>query len=307
MLDKPSKPTGKEGYWFLISFEGRCLHHRIVASWEPGGLEEFLGCRSFLHMFCLGLRKGMRWLSFACVGLMACSVFAGGRGKRLGLQRDMLAHLAYAQEDIRQGRNQKAMAHLSLVLLDRPLLVKVDHGTTADSKLGECTSAVNNAIGMWKTALSEESFKLVNKGQRPDITVHFVRDLDQSGQELSGLVHWKRSVYLYQDSSASSQTSAEIWIRTVQPNGEEMKLEHMQASLAHELGHILGLEDTNESGLIMSEMDLSNPAKRISDIEVQSILELRMKAQNLSASLRPSLSESGRSGGSTRIKFKLGV
>lgn len=253
-----------------------------------------------LDMFGLNFRA----LGAVMVGAVAVVGFAHG-GKKAKVVSDMLAHLAYAKQDVSVGNANKAMAHITLVLLNRPLKIRADYSGLDRSKEADCKSALSGATGMWKQALGEESFTTVAPKESADIVIHFVNNLDQSGQELSGLVHWKRSVYLYQDTSAAASTTAEVWIRTIQPNGKKMGVEHMRAAMAHEFGHILGLADSDSDG-IMGEMDLARPAQYISSEEIQTLLGLRQEALQLYASLRSNI-PSVPAKPVAQNRFKLGV
>lgn len=257
------------------------------------------------------LNLNTRALGFVFAGLAASSLFAGSHNRyATRVVDDMWTHLEYARKDIKDGHYQKADAHLSLILINKPLKIATDwQGVGEDYRQGY-QDVEGGAINLWSKALGKGTFEFSGRQTTPDITIHFVDKLDQQGQDLSGLVKWKRSVFLYQDYSAYSKTTADIWLRTVRPDGGRMNFQQMRAALAHELGHVLGLADRDEVGDLMGEMDLDHPAMQVSESDLDALMALRSEAKELYASIDPQLKLIARrkeEASKPTIKFKLGV
>ena len=207
---------------------------------------------------------------------------------RAVIQGEMYTHIAYAKKDFKAGNIHKAEAHLSFILPDKPLVLKLDFSKPHHNTEAECKEAAQKALSMWRGALKEDDFVVSNTAEKPDFVVHFVDNLNREGHDLAGLVKWTRSVYYYSDGSATPETEGDIWIRTLRPDGDgAMSVNHMRSAMAHELGHVLGLEDSPYLGDLMGEMDMSHPVDQIGPHEVEAVLHIRSQVEQLLFSVNP--------------------
>jgi predicted Zn-dependent protease len=67
----------------------------------------------------------------------------------------------------------------------------------------------------------------------------------------------------------------------LKPNGEALTFDQLRACAAHELGHVLGLDDAPESGCLMGRMDFNHPATTIRPEEVDELLRARGEATQI--------------------------
>lgn len=203
------------------------------------------------------------------------------RGKLLP---DLPQHLEYAQRDLSIGQIDGALAHADLVLLREPITYSVSFDGVSDLRKPECLAAVRDAAAMWESALYRE-IRLVEvdagSPKQASIEIMFVAEVKQDGSSVAGFVNWKRRVVAGDQTALRTEIKADIKMRTVQPGGEPMSLDHMRHSAAHELGHIFGLDDSAEYGDIMGPLDLKNPVAGFEATELESLREIRSAAQDL--------------------------
>ena len=62
------------------------------------------------------------------------------------------------------------------------------------------------------------------------------------------------------------------------PNGRPLSFEQLRACAAHELGHVLGLDDSPNNGDLMGRMDFNRPATFIRSEEVSMLIDARQEA-----------------------------
>jgi Zn-dependent peptidase ImmA (M78 family) len=60
-----------------------------------------------------------------------------------------------------------------------------------------------------------------------------------------------------------------------------MLLEHMRHTCAHELGHVLGLDDSPFYGDIMGPLDLKHPVTDFEATELESLRAVRAEAEQV--------------------------
>ena len=129
---------------------------------------------------------------------------------------------------------------------------------------------------MWKRALGDEfNMEEVAADQPAEINVIFEPSVKQNGSEVAGFVTWSRKV---DGSPVHMDLSAEVRVRTTQPTGEPMMLEHMRHTSAHELGHVLGLDDSPYFGDIMGPLDLRHPVVDFEASELENLRAVRAEA-----------------------------
>jgi hypothetical protein len=75
--------------------------------------------------------------------------------------------------------------------------------------------------------------------------------------------------------------SADVRVRTIKPDGSPMLLEHMRHTSAHELGHVLGLDDSPFYGDIMGPLDLSHPVSDFEAAELDNLRAVRSEAEQV--------------------------
>lgn len=197
----------------------------------------------------------------------------------IGVQQDMIQQVQDARDELKDGEPLMAMAHANLVLMDRPLKIFVSFGDINTRRQGDCDRAINAAIDLWNKGLDgEKPFTRTAFETGSDIQLKFENDVVDGNTPVGGLVKWHRAI-TYVDGQPTDKTSADVQVRVKMPRGGYMSFEHMRHEASHELGHVLGLDDSPRSGDIMSGLDLRHPVGKISDFELDALKRLRQAAQ----------------------------
>jgi predicted Zn-dependent protease len=209
--------------------------------------------------------------------LAALALLSFGNASGPGaLLREVREHLELAKRYATQGRADGALAHASVVIPDRQLRVRVDVSNVARSEQGLYRNALSSAFAMWETALGQRLFVVSEMGD-PDVTIEFKSDVSHNGVEVCGHSEWKRGV-LNPDTNPTVVFTALVQVRMLKPNGRPLSFEQLRACAAHELGHVLGLDDSRHSGDLMGPMDFNRPAVYIRPEEVAGLLTARQEA-----------------------------
>ncbi len=218
----------------------------------------------------------------AFAALAPASVDNSSEALRGRLLPDLPEHLEFAQKDMLHGQVQDALAHIGLILMDHATY-HINFDTVPPEKQAECTAAFRDAIAMWDRALGN-GFELdeVPADQPAEINVTFQPEVKQAGSEVAGYVTWSRKVVGGTDGTPIHMDfTADVRVRTIQPDGEQMLLEHMRHTSAHELGHVLGLDDSPFYGDIMGPLDLQHPVSDFESAELENLRAVRTQAEEV--------------------------
>ncbi len=189
---------------------------------------------------------------------------------------EMSRHLAFADRCLRSGDLEGVLASTELILLPR-LRVYVDPATSTCA----AGTGLSEAIALWSQATDEEvTFTRVSDPSSADVVVRFQTSLGRNTTDFGGFTTWKRSV-LRDGRKAAWSLHADVALRTVQPNGTPMTAAQVRHAALHELGHVLGLADSNHGGEVMGPLDLSRPVARPAQAEVDELRRLRRDASDI--------------------------
>ena len=172
-----------------------------------------------------------------------------------------------------------ARDHALAVLMGREILVGVDLDAVPRDRRTACRLAVDDALEAWQTAIGGEvKLHRLPEGGRSGIVIRFQPDVREDGEPVAGYVNWKRTI--------GRDVTGVLQIRTVALNGETMPGRAMRGIVLHEIGHLLGLDDTDRDGEAMSSLSVSSPASRPSEREAEAVRALRAEADELLRSSR---------------------
>jgi predicted Zn-dependent protease len=224
-----------------------------------------------------------KFITAIVVSLLVIPMALGhGHGKRVhGLVLpDLPQHLEWAREQSDQGQYGDALAHLSLILLDKPIRYKVEFDDVDTNQLSDCQDAVKNAIGLWETAFSGEvTFEEVQPDDQADVTIRFARDVKDGRHAVAGHVDWTRQVENV-DGTPTGEFTADISIRT-RCGRSAMTVDQMSHCVAHEFGHCFGLDDSRNSEDLMGPLNMDKPLLSFSANELDFLRDLREQALQL--------------------------
>ncbi len=211
-----------------------------------------------------------RWIA-----LMGCALATVGAQSATVLP-EVYQHLEFARKCLDQGNVDATVASSDLILLPH-IKVYVDD-RAAPSRAVE---ALRDAQTAWERALGQEvHFVSVPSPGQADVTIHYASTMRREGRDVGGFATWKRSVRKA-TWGYDSRLTADIELRLDQPNGQPMTRPQLHHAAMHELGHILGLDDSAQVGEIMGPLLLSRPAERLANGEIQALCEVRAQAQSV--------------------------
>ena len=196
------------------------------------------------------------------------------------IQPDMVKQVSYARTELQSGDWAMAMAHANLVDFDRPLKVSVSFENVRPDLQNTCRKSLTAGMKIWQDALGGRPYEFTDQPGDADVEVTFKREVSEGKAPVGGLVRWRRSVEVVND-GPEQRTDAEAFIRTENPRGGHMTFEQMRHECAHELGHVLGLEDSPRSGEIMSMLDLQHPVSKAAKVEVEALMKVRKLAMQV--------------------------
>lgn len=211
----------------------------------------------------------MKLLSLALLFCAAATSLSFSGEERL-LSR-VSKDLSSAREAAERGEWAKAEA---LVLLVRNPQIKVEvTGEASPRQL----QALEEATAIWEQAMGGAiDFEIVPQGQG-QVRVQFQQDVYFAGVASMGRATWVRQLLDYGWGSYGAHVTATIQVRT-HLDGRECRLDQIRHAMAHELGHVLGLEDSPRMGDIMGpQVDGPSPVLP-SDEEVMALSELHWEA-----------------------------
>ena len=143
----------------------------------------------------------------------------------------------------------------------RPLSVWVQHRPDLEDWNGEYIEAVSDAFMAWDAVQLPVRFRMVADSAQADIHVTWTPKFNE---QISGRTRWSRDENWW-------IVSGSILLAIHHQQGDRLDQSAMKAMALHEVGHLLGLDHTNNSGSIMA------PRVRIRDlapIDIKTVLAL---------------------------------
>lgn len=191
-------------------------------------------------------------------------------------------HLDYARHAIAIGDFPAAKAHADLVLLPNAIQVYVSstgRGSESDKRV---LRVLQQAFMSWESLVdSQISFQTVADPKLADVSVSFVSELKTKGRLAGGIARWKRCVHRLPDNSLRYSLKANLTLRLDDPNGDEISDAALTSICMHEVGHLLGLNDSSKLGDLMGPIDLRNPTIMPKQHELDTVFSLRREALDL--------------------------
>jgi len=215
-------------------------------------------------------------LTLASATVFAATAMPEGRDGRM--QERLYDHLASAEKAYSYGHTREATAYAEMILLRRAITVYVDEKNVPWQSKDEASKALRDSMVNWEDALKGEvKFRIVSY-PGADVTIKYAGEMRYDGKHAAGTARWSRSVMSLGSGQYEYQVSATITLRTHTPQGSRMNYRQMLHTAGHELGHVLGLEDSARQGELMGPLRLDRPVERATSNERESLLSFREQA-----------------------------
>jgi hypothetical protein len=216
----------------------------------------------------------------AAIGLVVASSFAGYHA-RAAIHPAVTEHLDNARIQAQLGKADEAASYAQAMLMGGKITVSVDYGNTPIKQIEWCDTAVKGAFDMWEKALDHDvTFTRVELGEKADIKIKFDQNVKLKNQIVSGYINWSRTV---EDTTEGPvpHFKADVFLRTTDPNGTPLQAKAMRHTCGHEFGHMFGLDDVKEVGMLMGPINLRCPVAAPNEAEVETVKAIRSECQTL--------------------------
>ncbi|MFM9872766.1 MAG: matrixin family metalloprotease [Fimbriimonadaceae bacterium] len=137
---------------------------------------------------------------------------------------------------------------------------------------------INRALQTWASALTgDDPIKFTSNSDKADVLIKFVDKVPESGNDALGLIKLKKQ-YRWNKSRYEIEISGTIYIQT---HYERTPLNAAQYNevIAHELGHLLGLDDMPNTGQLMGPMIVDKPVSGPNQRETYAVQFVRNQAK----------------------------
>jgi hypothetical protein len=141
-----------------------------------------------------------------------------------------------------------------------PLRVWVQHAPNIDGWQSEFGAQVNTAFESWMAVGLPVRFEFVRDSARADVHVTWV---DRFKEPISGKTLWGRDDRFW-------IVNADIILAVRHQNGDPLDAPQMRAIALHEVGHLLGLDHTADTGNIMA------PRVRVRELSAADLATARL-------------------------------
>ena len=197
------------------------------------------------------------------------------------VQAKVMRDLKKAEVMIDQGDYEKAAVYASLFSGDE-LTVRVDKSSIPTGEESAALNALEGAMQLWeKESDGQIRFRMVESGPAV-VNLRFTNSLYVGGCQAAGRATWSRQVIDWGFGQATREMKARIDIRWLGTDGRAHSENALRHTIAHELGHVIGLDD-NPSGGIMGRLDPARPADALSEKEESALDTLLAASSGLSA------------------------
>jgi hypothetical protein len=205
-----------------------------------------------------------------------CALGGLAQAKESLLSDDSVRSYEMAMRDLKAGKAPRAAAVLKGLLLDR-VRVAIDADTLKGRDAEALESGVRNGIDVWRKALPDCPFQFVPSDTPADVVVRFVPRIDRRSQ-LQGLVRAERR-FFFHNGKSGYELNGEILLRD-NAFGRNLDSDEISRVAAHELGHLLGLDDRYESHGLMGAFTPGPGRSGPTGAELQAVLKFRRDTRN---------------------------
>jgi predicted Zn-dependent protease len=228
----------------------------------------------------------MRANYLATIALALCAALASPSAtdpsRNATLLPEVQKHLEDARDCSTNGTPDVAAAHANLILINDEVTYEIEYVDVSDRLKGRCKKALEGALDAWEKALEDTvTFRAVTDPSKADVIIRFRPSVMMGREEVAGYANWKRT--LKADGAKVQEVSfkSDLQIRTINLDGNPMPQECIRHEIAHEFGHVLGLDDSETTGDLMGPLDTSHPVGGPKVFESAAVRRLRDEAHKL--------------------------
>jgi hypothetical protein len=208
---------------------------------------------------------------FACTLVLSAVALASNGPLPKSASIDVKNAVEKADLALSEGDKNLALALYKGSLYTSKIRLAVDK-STLDSE--EQFSAVVMAVAVWDKELEGDfPVTIVEKAEDADVVVRFVDAIPERGEDALGLIKLEKS-YRWSRSTHSFKCKGTISIVRSASGGRLTYSETRDVAM-HELGHLLGLADVENTGVLMGPLERGKPLSKPTRSEVEDVKSMR--------------------------------
>jgi len=225
-----------------------------------------------------------RLISVAVVLGVVSQALAASTTRTAQVLPEVRKQLNDAHECVQSGSLDYAIAHANLVLVADSLSVCLKFENMSEAEKKTCTRAFNASLDAWQAALDNTiHFRIEDDPAKADIAVRFRSDVRMGKEAVAGFTNWSRTIRSEKNRVVEAQFKADVQVRERDLNRSPMSFEVIRQEAEHEIGHILGLDDSDLEGDLMGPLNMAHPVKGPRDYEIDAVRQLRDEAKQIKA------------------------
>jgi hypothetical protein len=173
------------------------------------------------------------------------------------------------------GEPHKGLAMFDLLLLPKNTTLYVDLAGLPAETANAYSKGVDKALALWQSALGSD-FPIHSTQQidKASIVVRFVKSIPDGVGDTMGEIRTRRRIQ-WNNQVHYSEFTADIDVARSSAKGTSVGEDEVAQIVAHEIGHALGLGDTEATDRLMGPLVMGNPFVAIHPSELQSVKEFR--------------------------------
>jgi predicted Zn-dependent protease len=176
----------------------------------------------------------------------------------------------------------RACAHAQLVLLGSQLKYYVKMDLVPGKQREQCLASLHSAMAEWEHDLDGAiRFMPAASTDQSALIVRFEPNVTMNNEPVAGYVNWSRTLNTRPDGHVDSKFSADLQLRIKDLSGKTMPSDAMRHTAMHELGHVLGLDDSPVEGNVMGPLNIDNPVSAPTNLEIETVKSIRARANEI--------------------------
>lgn len=191
-------------------------------------------------------------------------------------------HMEQARSHLDRGTVEVAMAHATVVLVGDRVRYTIRFQNVHPERHRSFERAFEAAVESWERLLDDTvRFHRIDRTEDADVNVRFMPAVKMHKEQVAGYVNWRRTIKIEQDKVKECHFKADLQLRTQTLEGTPMPGDAVKHAAMHEVGHVMGLDDSPRQGDIMGPLDINRPVARPQPHEVASVRALREEARSI--------------------------
>jgi predicted Zn-dependent protease len=194
---------------------------------------------------------------------------------------EVQGHLDQAKQCVDSGQFALAIAHLD-EFAKPELTYSAQFQSVPDKLHAPDLQSLHEAVAVWQEGLGDSvKFREVDSSENADVKVVFKSDVRMGPEAVAGYANWQRSIDPATDGKPAGHFVATLQIRTLDLLFKPMPAADVRHEVMHELGHVLGLEDSDSKTDLMGPLDQAHPLLKPQPHEMKAVLDLRAAAAQI--------------------------